>query len=115
MKFRGYPILLATVVSMACAGPKSGKKEPSALIASDNGGAPGYQHVLERSRFVIGPQGRLRRFQEHGFTKVVGPEGTFATDLRNGLVIAIQAGGANKDEATAAATTKPGSITDPNK
>jgi hypothetical protein len=57
----------------------------------------------------------LRRVEEHGFAKVVGSEGTFAIDLRNGLVIAIQAGGVNKGEATTGAATAPSSVVDPKK
>jgi hypothetical protein len=68
-------------------------------MRADDGGAPGYQHVLERSRFLTGPQqSPVRRVEENGFAKVVGPAGVFAIDLRNGLALAIQSGGANKGE-----------------
>jgi hypothetical protein len=121
MQLHTYPFYVAIVASLACAGPKVEQnppeiaQHPAGLIATDAGGAPGYQHGLEHSRFVTGSTAALRRVQEHGFAKVVGPEGTFATDLRNGLVIAIQAGGANKGDVTADATSKPASVMDPNK
>jgi hypothetical protein len=100
MRLLKHPLDVAILASMAFAGSAIAQSPPPGLISSDEGGAPGYQHSLERSRFVPGPQGaELRRFQEHGFAKVMGPAGTFATDLRNGLVIAVQAGGANKGEA----------------
>jgi len=98
---------------MTCTGSAIAQSPPPGVISSDDGGAPGYQHSMERSRFVPGPQGaELRRLQEHGFAKVMGPEGTFATDLRNGLVIAVEAGGANKGEVRAEAV-KPAYVMDP--
>jgi hypothetical protein len=69
-------------------------------IASDEGGANGYQHSIERSRFVTGSSvDQLRPIEEFGFSKVVGPNGVFATNLRNGLVIATQNDGMDKSEA----------------
>jgi hypothetical protein len=57
---------------------------------------------LERSRFVLGPRAaELRRLEEHGFSKVVGPDGVFATDLHSGLVVAVQSAGSDKDDAKA--------------
>jgi hypothetical protein len=106
MRLLKHPIHVAILASMAFAGPVIAQSPPPGLISSDDGGAPGYQHSLERSRFAPGPQGaELRRLREHGFAKVMGPEGTFATDLRNGLVIAVQAAGANKGEARVEAPT----------
>jgi hypothetical protein len=72
---------------------------------------------LERSRFIIGPTGaELRRVEEHGFSKVVGPDGVFATDLRNGLVVALQSGGSDKGEGKAADVEgKTGYVIDPDK
>jgi len=42
---------------------------------------------MKQSRFVIGAQSRV--VNEFGWTKVVGPHGTFATNLRNGVVVAV--------------------------
>jgi hypothetical protein len=91
--------------------------QDSGVIRSDDGGAPGYQHSIERSRFSAGPQqSDLRRVEEHGFSKMVGPEGVFAIDSRNGLALAIRSGGANKDEARSeeAEAEKP-TLLDPDK
>jgi hypothetical protein len=116
MRLRRHALHVGIVVSLACAGPAIAQSPSEGLIKADDGGAPGYQHSLERSRFVTGPPGmELRRLKEHGFDKLVGPDGTFATDQRNGLVVAIQGGGVNKGEATADATAKPAYVMDPNR
>jgi hypothetical protein len=58
----------------------------------------------------------MRRLDEHGFAKVVGPEGVFAVDLRNGLAVAVQSRSANKGEARADdALSKTSYVMDPNK
>lgn len=56
-------------------------------IAAEPSGAAGYQHGLERSKFIVG--GDRRVVNEFGFLKVVGSEGSFAVDATNGAVIAI--------------------------
>jgi hypothetical protein len=115
MRLRRHSLHVAILASVGCVGLALARSPAPGIIRSDTGGAPGYQHSLERSRFVTGAQGAaLRQVEEHGFAKVIGPEGTFATDLRNGLVIAVQAGGANKGESTPEAA-KPVYVLDPNK
>ena len=79
--------------------------------------AVGYQHSLERSRFVTGATGvEQRRVEEHGFSKTIGPDGVFATNLRNGLVVATQSGGSDKGEAKVGdVRPKAGYVIDPDK
>lgn len=115
MRLRKYPLHLVMLAGMVCAGSVTAQSLSPGLIRADEGGAPGYQHSLERSHFVTGPQAaEVRRVEEHGFAKVIGPEGTFATDLRNGLVIAVPTGGANKGEVRGEAAT-PTYVVDPTK
>lgn len=117
MRVHRYPFCFAILVSVICAGSAIAQSPSPGLIASDEGGAVGYQHSLERSRFVTGATGaELRRVEEHGFSKVVGPDGVFATDLRNGLVVAVQSGGSDKGEGKAGdVEAKPGYVMDPDK
>lgn len=117
MRVHIYPFLFAILVSVICAGCATTQSPSPGLIASDKGGAVGYQHSLERSRFLTGPTGaELRRVEEYGFSKVVGPDGVFATDLRNGLVIAVQSGGSDKSEAKSGdEEAKAGYVMDPDK
>ena len=113
MRPRGYPVFVAILVLAMCVSNCT-KRSSTGLIATDEGGAVGYQHSLERSRFVPGAE--LRRVEEHGFWKVVGPDGVFATDLHNGLVVASQSGGTNKGEAKAGdVVVKAGYVMDPDK
>ena len=66
---------------------------------ADEGGAPGYRHGMERSRFVTGATvEQLKPVEEFGFSKVIGRDGVFATHMRNGLVIAARSDGADKSE-----------------
>jgi hypothetical protein len=116
MRLRGCPVRVAILVLATCVASACTKKPPG-LIATDEGGAVGYQHSLERSRFVPGPtDAERRRDEEQGLSKVVGPDGVFATDLHNGLVVATQSGGANKGEAKAGDVgVKAGYVMDPDK
>jgi hypothetical protein len=103
MRRNGDRLHVAIMLLIACVGPASAQSplenSPSGLITSDDGGAFGYQHNMERSRFVTGSQAAdTRRLDENGFSKVVGPKGVFAVDLRNGMAMAVRSGGANKDE-----------------
>src|SRR5215475_5382889 len=60
---------------------------PPGLIASDPGGASGYQHELKQSHFVIGEEARA--VTESGWSRQIGPTGVFATSLHNGVVMAL--------------------------
>lgn len=92
--FSAAALLLAILAASASAQAADG------TIASDEGGAFGYQHSIERSRFITGGSVDQRRLiEEFGFSKVVGPNGVFATNLRNGLVIATQNAGGDKSGA----------------
>lgn len=92
--------LLVLMFVAAAASETAIAQTPSAgLISAEDGGASGYQHGFERSRFVTGArESAVRRVEENGFVKMVGPAGVFAVDLRNGLALAVQSGGSNKGE-----------------
>src|SRR5689334_22136202 len=88
-------LLLATLgaVPADAQAPGPAQSAPTAqvpragLMASDEGGAPGYQHGPDRSQFA--PGASARDVEEFGFAKVVGTDGVFATNLRDGMVIAV--------------------------
>jgi hypothetical protein len=117
MPRQGNRLNLAIALSLAFGGSVSAESLAPGLLRSDEGGAPGYQHSSERSRFMNGAQeAQKRRIEEHGFSKVIGPDGVFAVDLRNGLAVAVQSGGANKDDARAeTAEPSASNVMDPDK
>lgn len=80
-------ILLLLSVTSGCTVIHVRKAPAAGAIVADSGGAVGYQHGIERSRFIVG-EGR-RSVSEFGFIKVVGSAGSFAVDTANGTVIAI--------------------------
>ena len=86
--------LLVLMFVAAAASETAIAQTPSAgLISAEDGGASGYQHGFERSRFVTGArESAVRRVEENGFVKMEGPAGVFAVDLRNGLALAVQSG-----------------------
>jgi hypothetical protein len=89
MSFRpatGRVLLLLATFGAAPAGAQAPNPVPG-QIASDEGGAPGFQQGPERSRFALG--GATHEVQEYGFAKLVGPNGVFSTNLHNGMVIAL--------------------------
>lgn len=111
---RGSAVHAAILVLATCITSAIAQSPSPGLIAADEGGAVGYQHSLERSRFMTGVE--PRRLEEHGFSKVVGPNGVFATNLHNGLVVAVQSGGADKGGAKAGhEEAKAGHVMDPDK
>jgi hypothetical protein len=57
------------------------------LIASDTGGAPGYQHGLKQSHFALGTQ--TRTVTETGWSRQEGSAGAFSVSLHNGVAIAL--------------------------
>jgi hypothetical protein len=56
-------------------------------IASDTGGAPGYQHGLKQSHFAVGTPAHT--ISENGWSRQEGSSGTFAVSLHNGLAMAV--------------------------
>jgi hypothetical protein len=80
-------LALCLVAYSGCS--KKGAYHPprSGTIEAEPGGVAGYQHGIDRSKFVVGA-GRQEK-NEFGFTKVVGSEGTFAVDVQNGLAVAL--------------------------
>lgn len=117
MKLREYALHLAALVSATCAVSSIAQSFSPGIIATEKGGAVGYRHSLQRSRFVTGATGtNLRPVEEFGFAKVVGPKGIFATNLRNGLVVAVQSGGSDKsDEKAGDVNARAGRVMDPDR
>lgn len=81
-----YLIVITWIIS-GCADKDIPQAPHAGTVQTDSGGMVGYQHGLERSRFIVGANSRPTR--EFGFIKVVGSEGTFAVDAENGAVFAI--------------------------
>lgn len=81
-----YLVVIAWIIS-GCANEDIPQVPHAGTVQTDSGGMVGYQHGLERSRFIVGTNGRPTR--EFGFIKVVASEGTFAVDAENGAVFAI--------------------------
>jgi hypothetical protein len=121
MRHRQNSLYVLIVVSMAYVCSASAESPTQGLSPGltkiEDNGAPGYQHSLERSRFAPGLQNaEMRHINEAGFAKVVGTEGVFATNLHNGLVVALQSGGADKgDDSANDGTEKPSYLLDPQK
>lgn len=84
-----YPSLVwaAIILSSGCAHRVASKAPVSGVIEAPSGGSVGYQHGVDRSRFIVGAN--RRTVSEYGFAKVVGSEGAFAVDVKNGAVIAL--------------------------
>lgn len=57
------------------------------IIASDTGGAPGYQHGLKQSHFAVGTQSHA--VTDQGWSRQEGSYGAFAVSLHNGLAMAL--------------------------
>src|SRR5215471_9345633 len=85
---RERPFSVAILASAIWAGSAIAQTPSPGLVPSDQGGALGYMHSLDRSRFAIGKE--LRRVEENGYSKVVGANGVFAIDLQTGLATASQ-------------------------
>jgi hypothetical protein len=76
---------IALLLSGVCAASDLSLKP--GLIATDAGGAVGYQHALKQSHFAMGKESRA--VAESGWSKQIGPEGAFAVSLHNGVAVAI--------------------------
>jgi hypothetical protein len=96
--------LCIALLTLAACGPALAQTASSipgpAVIAPDDGGAPGYQHSIERSRFMLDGTARIaaRRVEENGFWKAIGENGVVAVDRRKGLFIAMENGGGDKPQ-----------------
>lgn len=86
-------------------------------VATDKDGADGYQHSIEKSRFSSGADSvQMSPVEEFGFAKIKGRNGVFATNLRNGLVVATQNDGVDKgDEVPQSDAAKAEHLSDPDK
>jgi len=83
-------VLLVTAISLclvACSRRSAPQPPQRGPIITSPGGATGYQHGLEGSRFALGDH--VRRTAELRFNKYVGNEGTFGIDITNGSVLAL--------------------------
>jgi hypothetical protein len=79
-------VVAAALFPIACSLREAPPPPARGPIGAPAGGAAGYQHGSEGSKFVLG--GATSRIAEHGYSKLVGPQGTLAVDLRNGSVFA---------------------------
>jgi hypothetical protein len=76
-----------TMLSLSCS--RNVQPPPSAAVISpDQGGAAGYRHGIDHSKFSVGAGQRF--VNEFGLLKVVGADGVFAVDAANGLALAIR-------------------------
>ena len=79
---------LVVLDASGCATQVKTPEPPSGVIAVPEGGASGYQHGADRSRFSVGAGSY--RATEHGYFKLTGAEGTLALDQFNGSVYAVE-------------------------
>jgi hypothetical protein len=108
---------IAALIASTCLS-SAGAQAADGIIASEKGGANGYQHSIERSRFVhVTPGESPRIVNEFGFAKVAGSAGVFATNTRTGLVIATPNGVLDKQVhmSTEATKAKYENLLDPDK
>ena len=87
MRHNHLYLMVIVLVLSGCVRTRVLQAPTAGIIQTDSGGAVGYQHGFQRSRFIVGAN--VRAMSEFGFIKVVGSEGTFAVDANNGAVIAI--------------------------
>jgi hypothetical protein len=87
MNFRTFYLSGFVLLCWSCSGPEVKRPPGAGVIAPDPGGAAGYQHGMDHSKFSVGSGQRY--VNEFGLLKVVGSEGVFAVDAANGLAMAI--------------------------
>jgi hypothetical protein len=114
---RWQPIALAAISLAACRTTETARSLPAGPIQTEPGGASGYQHGWERSRFGSeSARGKPSRVEENGFSKVVTADGVFAVQLRNGLAIGVSGGGTDKGgKASGTPATADRNVMDPDK
>jgi len=86
--------VLALLAACEAPPPASTRALTEAIVSPSSSAAvtiPGYQHQLQNSRF--NPGSPSAAVTESGFNKIVGPTGTFATNVINGTVIALSNAG----------------------
>lgn len=103
IRFAGF--IIAAIFLASCTSTEVKPAPRSGPITTDAGGAPGYQHGMDKSKFAIGAN--RHDANEFGFIKVVGSEGTFAVDAKNGLAVAIPNASRNSAPATKWYTHEP--------
>jgi hypothetical protein len=80
-------VSLALLLLAACTDGPQRQPPMAGPIRSDDGGAAGYQHGVDRSRVDFGAD--RQTVDERGFLKVVGATATFAVDAANGASAVI--------------------------
>ncbi len=90
---------VAAFLCLSAAGQQSSTQNAPALrpglIASDSGGAPGYQHGLKQSHFLPGTD--LHTVTSDGWSRQAGANGAFAVSLHNGVAMALPTRGLVKN------------------
>jgi hypothetical protein len=80
-------LLLLPFALTACHSTAPQDWRSQGTVEAPTGGAPGYQHGPQRSKFVVGEH--ARREQKFGYLKSVGDQGTLATSISNGSALAL--------------------------
>ncbi len=86
MMTRILSVVTASLWLSGCATSARVPDPPSGVVASE-GGIAGYQHGVDRSLYSVGAH--AHRKSEHGYTKVLGDEGTLAIDQVNGSTYGV--------------------------
>jgi hypothetical protein len=80
-------VAVGTLMLGGCAADTRIPDPPSGTIEVTDGGARGYQHGADRSKFAVGVG--AHRVNEHGYLKLTGADGTIARDQLNGSVFSV--------------------------
>src|SRR5229473_2227747 len=88
MKTRALAISVPALLSLAACATMNVPPPPrQGLIPAGDGGAAGYQHGTDGSRFVVGQN--TRRLVQYGYLKLTGDEGTVAISRGNGSTFGV--------------------------
>jgi len=80
-------LLLLTLALTGCFSPRPQEWRAQGTIPASGGGAPGYQHGPQHTRFVIGDHPKVE--SKYSYLKISGRQGTVAVDSANGSTFAI--------------------------
>jgi hypothetical protein len=86
---RRWVVAPACALLAACPGP-SPTPPPSGEVPAEPGGASGFRHGFDRTRFAVGA--RYKQFRERDWLKRSGELGTVAINLRNGAEAGVSHG-----------------------
>jgi len=84
---RVLPLLAITLTACVSSAPREWR--PQGTIPAPAGGAAGYQHGPEHTRVVVGDHRKTS--ERYGYLRVVGDQGTLATNIANGSTFAAAA------------------------